>query len=233
MLAAGALAAPVSLPPSSKPVEGEMWTHREDRLEFSLGVEADYLSLRELDEADAQISGGFYGAKCDFSLSASKQQAFDFTLSVGKAYGFKVEAAIGNNVVDFEIDDEVYLGAGVVHAFTLESHKIQMMANLAYRHLDAEDSGVEISLAEWHAAFVIAKRFDRAVPYAGLRYSDVTVDAEATVGANVYELDSAKSDTNVGIVAGVSLTLGRAVSLDIEARFGDETAFSAGFSYTF
>jgi hypothetical protein len=236
------LAAPVSIPSGSKPVESEMWKHRKGRLEFSLGFEADYLANRDLKDPDAAITAGFYGVKFDFSLAAPKEHSFDLVLAVGKAYGVALEAVVGNNVVDVGLDDQLYVGGGVIQTFSFPAHKIQLMLNLMYRQMDAKDSDAEIAntqgevnidTTEWHAAFVIARKFEKATAYAGLRFSAITVDAEAEAGAASYTVDGAEADSGIGILVGVSVVLGRGFSVDVEARAGDEQAYTLGVNYTF
>jgi len=241
-------AAPVNLPSSIKGLKGKIWNHEYDleQIEVSVGVEADFVAERELDELDAEVEGNLYTAKLIFS-SAEK---FDFYVNLGQAQDVKYKATILGSDVEFDLEDEFIWGAGISYAFTSDDDSFQIGVDAKYRQItDIDYDSITIDgttykksqlggktaakWKEWQVALIISKKFNYFVPYAGVKYSDVDASAKAIVSGTTYDLGSTDSESKVGIFVGCSIIPIEQFSIDLEARFIDETAFTARVSFKF
>ncbi|MBF0387991.1 MAG: hypothetical protein HQL20_09095 [Candidatus Omnitrophica bacterium] len=81
---------------------------------------------------------------------------------------------------------------------------------------------------EWQAAPYIAKEMGAFTPYAGVKYSQVSlrsnVDGEKT---------KFSSENNAGVFLGTDINWGKSVIINFEGRFIDETALSARATFKF
>ena len=71
----------------------------------------------------------------------------------------------------------------------------------------------------------VSYEYKQIVPYAGIKYSDVSGEAEAQIIGRKYKLDF-DNENNVGIFAGGDITINDSFTANIEGRFIDETALS-------
>ncbi len=86
---------------------------------------------------------------------------------------------------------------------------------------------------EWQAAFLIGKKFNNFIPYAGLKYSDIKASAKAIISGTTYDSDSTDSDNKVGVFVGCSIIPTKQLSIDLQGRFIDEEAFTVGICNKF
>jgi hypothetical protein len=86
-------------------------------------------------------------------------------------------------------------------------------------------SGYE--LEQWQVALAVSYQMDQIIPYAGVKYSDATGEAEAKINGKAYKNDFENKD-NVGIFVGGDILINDSFMLNIEGRFIDETALSLG-----
>lgn len=101
------------------------------------------------------------------------------------------------------------------------------------------DSQVEIK--EWQVALYVNQTFGNFSPYAGVKYSECDVDVEFKGSGqflgDTYSLKvegDAEADDNFGIFLGTDIyVIPNLLSINIEARFIDETAGTFGLTYRF
>ena len=103
---------------------------------------------------------------------------------------------------------------------------------------DAYTGSGKATFQEWHFAPYIAKRIGDFLPYLGGKYSDLRVRSKNNVSWGeeppVWSARTKdKADNNFGVFAGIDYSLGERWKLNIEGRFLDETAVSAGATYRF
>ena len=87
----------------------------------------------------------------------------------------------------------------------------------------------KVTFFEWHIAPYVAVQLDNFVPYLGARYSDARINEKDEHGYTV----KTKSKHNVGVFVGTDYKIDENWKLNIEGRFVDETAMSAGATYRF
>ncbi|NOZ26343.1 MAG: hypothetical protein GXO94_09680 [Nitrospirae bacterium] len=113
--------------------------------------------------------------------------------------------------------------------------------------LRASDPGATFSstkktkIQEWQLALYVNKTVGRFSPYGGVKYSDVKADLELD-GNGQYlgepftlTIDAeSEADGNFGLFLGTDIqVIPNRLSVNIEGRFMDETAFTLGASYRF
>jgi len=102
-------------------------------------------------------------------------------------------------------------------------------------------SDSEIEIKEWQVALYVNQTFGNFSPYAGVKYSDFEIDLEVDGSGqffeNPYSLKvegDAEADDNFGIFLGMDIyIIPNQLSVNIEARFIDETAGTFGVNYRF
>lgn len=240
--------APINLPSTIKGIKGEIFSYEHEplQIEVSAGLEADFVTKRKLDELNAKIEGNLYTAKLLFS-SAEK---FDLYVNLGHARDIEYKANILGSSVKFDLEDEFVWGTGISYVFTSQDDPLQIGIDGNYRRItDMDYTGLCVDDAtysksqlggkvnakwrEWQVALIVGKKFDLFIPYVGVKYSDVKASAKAIVSGSTYDLGSTDSKHKVGVFAGCSIVPVEQLSIDIQGRFIDETAITAGVSYKF
>lgn len=104
---------------------------------------------------------------------------------------------------------------------------------------DAEDGDEDsfkgdVTFQEWHIAPYIAKKLGNFVPYLGVKYSDLRTKFKQTWEdddeAGTWKIEA---EDNVGVFLGTDYKVNDVWSLNLEARFVDETAMSFAAAYKF
>lgn len=243
-----AYAAPIDLPSNLKGLEGKIWSYNDDpeQIEVSLGIETDFVSERELSDLDAKVEGNFYTTKLVFS----NVKKFDFYVNIGQVQNIEYKATILGRNVKFDLKDKFTWGVGVSYELTSEDDPLQIGIDTKYREVMGMDyesvildgttysksqlgGKVDAEWQEWQVAFLIGKKFNYFIPYAGVKYSDVDTSAEATVSGTTYDLGSTDSESKVGVFVGCSIIPTEQFSIDLEGRFIDEEAFTVRATYKF
>lgn len=80
---------------------------------------------------------------------------------------------------------------------------------------------------EWQIALGASYQYERFIPYAGIKYSDVKIKKEASV-IGTSRSNTLNADNIFGIFLGCDYTFNDNVKLNVEGRFIDETAFNFG-----
>lgn len=102
-------------------------------------------------------------------------------------------------------------------------------------------SDSEVEIEEWQVALYVNQTFGNFSPYAGVKYSDFEADSELKGSGQLfvtpYSLKlkgDAEADDNFGIFLGTDIyVIPNLLSINIEARFIDETAGTFGLTYRF
>ncbi|MDL2122144.1 MAG: hypothetical protein LWX51_03470 [Deltaproteobacteria bacterium] len=99
----------------------------------------------------------------------------------------------------------------------------------------------EAKIEEWQVALYVNQTFGNFSPYAGVKYSDMDMEVDVDIAGRFdgvsysekSELDF-EADDNFGIFLGTDIYLiPELLSINIEARFIDETAGTFGLTYRF
>ncbi len=95
-------------------------------------------------------------------------------------------------------------------------------------------TNVSAEYKEWQVALGISKELGQFVPYGGIKYNDVEASMEATSFLGITDkTDDINSDGVVGIFVGCDFLPTKNLSIGVEGRFIDETAFTVSANYRF
>lgn len=232
-------AAPVDVPIAIQGLEGVIFKNKESGIGLSVAAEVDLLTKRKLNVADnggnAKVKGQFYVGKIILTLL----NKLDIYGILGKAENLEYKDSYSK----FKPEGKFTWGAGLsIPVWEWENYGLQFFVDGKYRTVNNMDynSNSEIGLTgiggtisvpkvladwqEWQVAFGAAKKFKYCMPYLGIKYSDFK---ESTI------VSSATSDTIIGLFVGCALTPIKALSIDFQGRFIDETAFAIKATYKF
>ncbi|PIV11967.1 MAG: hypothetical protein COZ98_05450 [Candidatus Omnitrophica bacterium CG_4_8_14_3_um_filter_43_15] len=105
--------------------------------------------------------------------------------------------------------------------------------SVSYSPGDVGISNLSAKYKEWQVALGISKEFGQFVPYGGIKYNDVEASMKATILGTTYKTDDINSDGVVGIFVGCDFLPTKNLSIGVEGRFIDETAFTVSANYRF
>jgi len=228
--------------------QGEEWI---ENAEIGTGIEFDYINQRKLEKHSAKIEG--------FVLSGRLFCSFVDTVDIygffGEAFDAKYKANISGVGVEFEMEDKFMGGGGlsaILHEWEGIYHTVILFGDAKCRTITGMDyesvsvDGVKYKKdqlggkmnakwKEWQVALGVSCRFEESpyIPYAGVKYSDLSASAKATIGGTTYDLGSASSDNKIGLFIGLSAVPTERFSIDCEARFIDEVGFTLKGIYKF
>jgi len=213
---------------------------------FKIGAEVDFVNGRELDVSgeSVEIEVRFYTGKLSYTI-ADRIDVYAFFGVIDEAevdeevddnnykYLFDEDFAwgIGATVLIYELENGIKLGVDAKYR-TAEVDLTELDIN-GTRYGIADISDIQGDFDEWQVALGITKQFGKFIPYGGVKYSDVEVQAKGTVLGTVYQTAEVNSENIFGIFIGCNILPMDNLSLNIEGRFIDETAFSAGLTYRF
>ena len=234
-------AAPVGNP--AKPVleKGDM--------PLKVSAELDFVTERELDASCEIDKLNWYGAKISYTL----EEKVDLYCLLGAAEG-EFSEKNGNDVV-YETETEFAWGLGATALLYEFENGIKLGLDGKYRRVEPSvdkvtvdgteyslPSGlvtnIEVEYSEWQIALGVSKEFEtvefgKFIPYGGIKYSDVETTMKLTIPGLTIVSDDINSDDVFGIFIGCDYLPTDNVSIGIEGRFIDETAFTVSVNYKF
>jgi len=213
---------------------------------FKLGAMFDFVSERELDVTgeSVELEANFYTAKLAYTFA----DRLDVYVLLGMIDEAEVDEKVGSDSYKYFFDEDFSWGIGatfLVHEF---ENGIKLGADAKYRVAEADLTALDINgtkyeisditdvqgdYDEWQIALGIAKQLGKFVPYAGVKYSDVELQAKGTIAGTTYETNNVNSEEVIGVFVGISFLPKDNFSINLEGRFIDETAFSLGCNYRF
>lgn len=245
-------AAPVGLTSEADAVEGELWA--DNNIGVSAGFILDNISSRKIDIDSGEYEASIYAARIGISL----QDRFNVYVDLGQATDMEFEFSDRGEIIQCKYDDEFLWGFGVNTLIYRWENGFEVGAGANYRIADMNleqmavagttflrnDGGVIVTdgeMEEVQIALETAWRTDYFVPYVGIKYSDIEVDAKFTADGNEHVASGVSSSQNFGAFAGLTILPEIAafgdktsrIAINIEGRFIDEEAVSIGASYTF
>ncbi|RLC26527.1 MAG: hypothetical protein DRH21_01900 [Deltaproteobacteria bacterium] len=121
----------------------------------------------------------------------------------------------------------------------LDQNRLEFLRSFDSNATFSADSEVEIK--EWQVALYVNQTFGNFSPYAGVKYSEYDVDFEFKGSGQALGIPysmkvegDAEADDNFGIFLGTDIyIIPNLLSINIEARFIDETAGTFGLTYRF
>ncbi len=218
---------------------------------FVLGAEVDLNADHNMKDQAKDTEYSFYGGRagivmadraCVYGLVGAAEAEQKYKIS-GKEVEWDTDAdlswGIGGTVVVYEKDVEYSTNKGVMRVgfdgkyrvSDLDVDKVKI-DNAVYHSSDAAVTEQKFDCDEWQVAAGVSFQFNTVSPYAGVKYSDASGEAKATVSGKSYEYDF-DPKSNFGIFAGVDILAFDCFTINAEGRFIDETAFSAGATLKF
>jgi hypothetical protein len=215
------------------------------RFGFILGAEVDLNSDRNMKSQARDTEYFFYGGKGGIVIG---NKAYIYGLVGGaeanqkyKISGSRVEWdtktdlawGVGGTAVIYEKDVKYADNKGILRigvdgkyrSSDLGVDKVKVNDTI-YCSTDPELTEKKFNCDEWQAAIGVSYQFNTVSPYAGVKYSDASGKAKATVSGKSYEY-SFDPKSQFGIFAGLDVLAFDSLSINAEGRFIDETAFSA------
>ena len=199
--------------------------------------ETDITYDRNLKNQNSDTEFLFFGGKVGVLLmdrfigygvfgSGIANQVFTFSdLNVKWATEYDLVWGVGGTIMAYETKIE-QMGNGIL--------RVGLDGRYRQAHLDVEDANQSPSyeFSEWQAALAVAYQIEQFIPYVGVKYSDAAGDATATLNGTAYKIDF-ENDDNVGIFVGGDYLIDDSVMINLEGRFIDESALSAGATIRF
>jgi len=218
---------------------------------FILGAEVDLNSDRNMKHQAKDTEYFFYGGKAGVTIA---DKAFVYGLVGGAEADQKYKISsdqvewdtktdlawgVGGTAVIYEkdvqyADNKAILRVGIdgkYRSSDLGVDKVKVNDEI-YNSTDARLTEKKYNCDEWQVALGVSYQFDTFSPYAGVKYSDASGSAKAMVSGQSYQYDF-NPKSNFGIFAGLDVLAFDSLSVNLEGRFIDETAFSAGTTLRF
>lgn len=240
----------ISLIVNAAPV-GNIASPADKKAEYGLRVaaEADFVSERELDVANesVELEAKFYSAKISYNIV----KRFDIYALLGTVSDAEITEKSGSDTYKYFFDDDFAWGLGITALIYEFDNGLRIGADGKYRSAEVDLTEIDVNgtrygiadisniagdFEEWQVALGITREFGESVrfsPYAGVKYSDVEVQAKGTISGTTYETDNVNSKDTVGVFAGTEITFTDNLSVYAEGRFIDEQAVAVGLSYGF
>ncbi|MBU4492284.1 MAG: hypothetical protein KKD69_07470 [Euryarchaeota archaeon] len=216
---------------------------------LNVTVEGDFVSERELEFANESIEfeANFYQAK----ISCNMMDKVEVYALLGTISDAGIMEKDGSNTYKYFFDDDFVWGFGASALIYEFDNGIRIGTDGKYRAAEANLTEIDINgttydissisdiagnFEEWQFSIGMAKEFGESVkfiPYGGIKYSDVEVQAKGTVGGTTYQTESINSKETIGGYAGAEVAFSDNLSAYVEGRFVDETAMSIGATYRF
>jgi hypothetical protein len=172
------------------------------------------------------ILGAAEAKKQTFDVNGVKVRwdtKYDFVWGVGGTamlYETKIEG-MGNGTLRIGVD-------GRYRQSHLKVDKIAL-DDVVQESSDVTQS--RYKLEQWQVGLAVSYQMDQFIPYVGVKYSDASGDAKATISTE-YKHDFANKD-NVGMFVGGDFLVSDSFTANVEGRFFDETALSLGATLRF
>ncbi len=196
----------IGLPATTSWKEGEIDKMSRTMVKASYGL---------LDNLDIYLKLGVINIEMKAKmLEAGTEKIFTAKIDNAFALGVGLKAS-------YEFNEDWLLGIDLQHHLRLKYD-----ARCTYPNLP--DWDVDYFFYEWHIAPYIAKRIGNLVPYFGVKYSDLRVKLERDADNVMLE-----ADDKFGIFLGTDYKVDDVWSLNLEARFIDETAISFAGTHKF
>jgi len=215
---------------------------------FKVGTELDFVTERDLDVSDEDVTVenlNWYAGKISYALAdrvepyvllgaangefSEKYSGVDLKYETETAFAWGLGATVllkeFNNGIRLGIDGRYRQVEPDIDEITLNG--------VSYSPGDAGISSLSAEYKEWQVALGISKEIGQFVPYGGIKYNDVEASLKATISGTTYTTDDINSDGVVGIFVGCDFLPTENLSIGVEGRFIDETAFTVSANYRF
>ena len=244
-------AAPVGLTSEADLTEGELWADKD--IGVSVGVIVDSVAERGIDIDKGEFEMDLYAAR----LGVNFIDRFNVYVDIGQVSGMGFTFEDKGELINVDYEDEMLYGVGVNALIYRWDNGLELGAGASYRTAEMSIDSATIDSAavakadmsaynngdftEQQIALEVAWRGDIFVPYAGIKYSDVEVDADFTTSGSQRKATGQGAGDVIGAFVGLSIApkldvLGdkaERIAINVEGRFVDEEAISGSVTYKF
>lgn len=248
--AATVYAAPVGITSEADARESELWPNEDWGL--SIGFVADMVDKRGIDIDDGEFEMEAYVGR----IGISAIDRFYLYVDIGEAQNMEYSCYVNSAKVIYDYDDDLIWGLGINALAYRWNNGLELGVSASYRQTDMNfnkttiegvlyqendlDSVRDGEFKEWQVGCELAWKTEYFIPYIGVKYSDVEVDGDVTLSNIQYNASGKNAGDNIGAFVGLAITpilpelFGKEqVAINLEARFIDEEAFTAGISYKY
>ncbi|MFC1666272.1 hypothetical protein ACFL0P_00180 [Candidatus Omnitrophota bacterium] len=245
-------AAPVGLTSEADATKSVLWPEKDYGI--SAALIGDFVTERKINID----SGNFEMRALMLRLGLSLIDRLNFYVDLGQAQDMEYTYLIMGEKHELDFDDDFIYGVGLSALVYRWDNGLEIGANVSYRQaemsldtvvkegttyekgsgaLSAINSG---KFQETQTAIELAWKTDYLIPYVGIKYSDVDVDADYTLLGALVDANKSASE-NIGLFVGLTITPklqalpneAEQISINVEGRFVDEEAINAGITYKF
>ena len=173
----------------------------------------------KLGTADYDVDAAIYNKN-----TGVKDSSEEINTSTDFAYGFGLKGS-------YDLTEIWLIGCDL--QYLMSKHKTKIAeTTIATGEIESTTykSG---TFQEWHIAPYVGYRAGNFLPYLGVRYSDVKLSMKSPADSGWTDDHKYEADDNFGVFLGTDYKMGETCSLNLECRFIDETAMSAGISWKF
>ena len=172
----------------------------------------------------ARLGVTIYGAKANVYLSGVNALSDKIGVQPAFAWGFGVKGSypVANNWL-----------VGCDLQYFRSNHDAKETEYLTSGGGSVSTTYKSTLVQEWQVAPFIAYKIGSFVPYLGARYSDARINLKSPADAGWTDNNKYAAKYNAGVFLGTDYKIGNHWKLNLEGRFVDETAFSAGATYRF
>jgi len=244
-------AAPIGITSEADARESELWPNKD--LGLSVGFVADRVDKRAIDIDD----GEFEMDALMLRIGVSAINRFYLYVDIGEAQNMQYSCYVNNGTkVIYDHEDDLLFGIGLNALAYRWDNGLEVGVSGSYRKADMAPNEVNIEgvvyrkdeldsvrngeFTEWQVGCELAWKTDYFIPYIGMKYSDVEVDGDVTLSNIQYNANGKNASNNIGAFLGFAITptlpetYGKEqLTINLEGRFIDEQAYTAGISYKF
>lgn len=246
----------ISVPQGSLFLKQQAVDEALDRYEYNMNVKAnvyaEFITRRKLHTSSEVTNAKIEGQNFVLKLSDNFGDVFEPYIKVGTC-NLKVRWEQNGDSVTLETGPGLVWGGGAkVKLWESESYKVKLTLDAQYRRISADVDNVSIDsaadknfeLEEWQLSLLASKKYVipmgfrdcYIIPYGGLTYSRLDVDASFTAPSGaVYSTYHANDEDEFGIVIGFDAmpSLLSWYLINFELKLVNETAVTVGGTLKF
>ena len=173
----------------------------------------------KLGAADYDVDAAIYNKN-----TGTKDSSEEINTDTDFAYGFGIKGK-------YDLNETWLIGCDL--QYLMSKHKTNIAETTIATGAVESTTYNSGTLKEWHIAPYVGYRAGNFLPYLGVRYSDVKLNMKNPAASGWTDDHKYEADDNVGVFLGTDYKINEACSLNLEGRFIDERAVSAGINWKF
>ncbi len=199
-----------------------------DKGSWAQGLEVNFLFEKEMKHPKGKVDSRQYFTM--LSYAPSDWFCFDFRAGSGN---LKFEEN-SNGTINY---NTAFAGGYGFRARLTQANRSFMDILYGFQHISVHPDprrvdGIknEISMDDWQASVICAKKINFLYPYAAVKYSRVNL---TRITSESKDRKISGSIDRVGFAAGIDFIINKYINANLEGRFFDEKGFSVNLSWRF